>query len=221
MVMRFGAMGRVLAATAIGVGLAAPAMANYPEATTKQLLSACYSGADTIPLGLPFDRAKTTTPQVLIQPLIAEVNQQGKAAEAEVEQQVQERQAQLNALAKDKTQLASQIQRLKDAIAAKQVSGAQLVEVQQLLKELTDVQANPAAVQQKTKENRDKLIAKLRQEQSREIKRLQDCVCLVDGFQKKNPVDVFYKRAIEELTTGTAGVTKDWSEAKATCSKTK
>jgi hypothetical protein len=196
-------------------------MANYPEATTKQLLSACYGGADTIPLGLPIDRAKTATPQTLIQPLVAEVNQQGKAAEAEIEQQVRERQAQLNELAKDKQQLAAQIQRLKDAIAAKQIAGAQLAEVQQLLKDLTDVQSNPAAVQQKVKENRDKLLGKLRQEQNKEIKKLQDCVCLVDGFQKKNPVDVFYKRAIEELTTGTAGVTKDWSEAKTTCSKAK
>jgi hypothetical protein len=200
---------------------ATPAGGPYPEAVTRNLLETCQVDSGSIPLVLPLDRSRTTTGKALVQAPIERINQQAKAAQTEGEDQIAARQAELSDLFKDKAQFAAQVDQLKAAIAAKQVPAEQLPKVQKLLKDMQDIQGNPALLAQKANDSRKELKENISKQQATEVNKLNNCACVVDTFERGYPVETFYQRAIAELTSATPTVSKDWAAAKATCGKGK
>ncbi len=193
----------------------------YPEAVTQNLLQTCRSNESGIPLVLPLDRSRTTTAKALVQDPIGQINQRAKEAIAQGEAQVQERQTELAELFKNKEQFAAQVEQLKSAIAGKQIPAEQLPKVQKLLKDMQEIQGNPALLTQKANDSRKELKDTIGKQQATEVKKLTDCACVVDTFEARYPVETFYKQSIEEMTTGTPTVSKDWAAAKTTCGKGK
>jgi hypothetical protein len=209
------------APTAVAQAAAAPKGGPYPEAVTRNLLETCRSNESGIPLVLPLDRSRTTTAKALVQDPINQINQRAKDAIAQGESQVQERQQELAELFKNKEQFSAQVEQLKAAIAGKQIPAEQLPKVQKLLKDMQDIQGNPALLAQKANDSRKELKETIGKQQATEVKKLTDCACVVDTFEARYPVETFYQQSIAELTSGTATVSKDWAAAKATCGKGK
>jgi hypothetical protein len=201
--------------------VATPVGGPYPEVVTRSLLDTCQLDNGVIPLVLPLDRSRTTTGKALVQAPIDRINQQAKAAQTEGEAQIAERQTELSELFKDKAQFAAQVEQLKAAIAGKQVPAAQLPKVEKLLKDMQEIQGNPALLVQKANESRKELKENISKQQALEVNKLNNCACVVDTFERGYPVETFYKQAIAELTGGTPTVSKDWAAAKATCGKRK
>jgi hypothetical protein len=222
------AQGAIAVPTTTATPTAAPAIPTatptggpYPEAVTRNLLETCQVDSGSIPLVLPLDRSRTTTAKALVQAPIERINQQAKAAQTEGEAQIVARQAELSDLFKDKAQFAAQVDQLKAAIAAKQVPAEQLPKVQKLLKDMQDIQGNPALLAQKANDSRKELKENISKQQATEVNKLNNCACVVDTFERGYPVETFYQRAIAELTSATPTVSKDWAAAKATCGKGK
>jgi hypothetical protein len=90
-----------------------------------------------------------------------------------------------------------------------------------LLKDMQEIQGNPALLAQKANDSRKELKDTIGKQQATEVKKLTDCACVVDAVEARYPVEIFYKQSIEEMTGGTATVSKDWAAAKATCGKGK
>jgi hypothetical protein len=211
----------VKAPAAVAQAAATPKGGPYPEAVTQNLLQTCRSNESGISLVLPLDRSRLTTAKALVQDPINQINQRAKEAIAQGEAQVQERQQELAELFKDKAQFAAQVEQLKAAIAGKQIPADQLPKVQKLLKDMQEIQGNPALLAQKANDSRKELKDTIGKQQAAEVKKLTDCACVVDTFEARYPVEIFYKQSIEELTGGTPTVSKDWAAAKATCGKGK
>ncbi len=203
------------------VAQAAPKGGPYPEAVTRNLLETCQVNSGSIPLVLPLDRTQISTAKALVQAPIAQINQRAKEAIAQGEAQVQERQQELAKLFKDKEQFAAQVEQLKGAIAGKQIPADQLPKVEKLLKDMQEIQGNPALLAQKANDSRKELKDTIGKQQATEVKKLTDCACVVDALEARYPVETFYQQSISELTSGTATVSKDWAAAKATCGKGK
>jgi hypothetical protein len=209
------------APAAVAQAAATPKGGPYPEAVTQNLLQTCRSNESGIPLVLPLDRSRLTTAKALVQEPISQINQRAKEAIAQGEAQVQERQTELAELFKDKEQFAAQVEQLKSAIAGKQIPADQLPKVQKLLKDMQEIQGNPALLAQKANDSRKELKDTIGKQQAIEVKKLTDCACVVDTFEARYPVSTFYQQSIEEMTTGTPTVSKDWAAAKTTCGKGK
>ncbi|MGV0026133.1 hormogonium polysaccharide biosynthesis protein HpsJ [Phormidesmis priestleyi] len=89
---------------------------------------------------------------------IQQINQEATAAEGQVDTQVLQRQEQLSNLLKDEAQL----KRLNDTIASGQVQGDQLKQLQEVQKQLTQLKANPGALEGQAKEARNKALIQIR-----------------------------------------------------------
>jgi hypothetical protein len=89
---------------------------------------------------------------------IQQINQEATAAEGQVDTQVLQRQEQLSTLLKDEAQL----KRLNDTIASGQVQGDQLKQLQEVQKQLTQLKANPGALEGQAKEARNKALIQIR-----------------------------------------------------------
>lgn len=211
----------VKAPAAVAQATATPKGGPYPEAVTRNLLETCRLNESGISLVLPLDRSRTTTAKALVQDPINQINQRAKEAIVQGEAQIQERQTELAEMFKNKEQFAAQVEQLKSAIAAKQVPADQLPKVQKLLKDMQEIQGNPALLAQKANDSRKDLKDTIGKQQADEVKKLTDCACVVDALEARYPVEIFYKQSIEEMTGGTATVSKDWAAAKATCGKGK
>jgi ABC-type multidrug transport system fused ATPase/permease subunit len=101
-----------------------------------------------------------------------QIEKQAKDAEGQVEQQVQQRQAELTNLVKDTKQFDEQLKQMSEAIANNQVPEAQLPQLKQLEKDLKEIKANPAALQNKAKESRDQLLNRIRDEKQKAEKQV-------------------------------------------------
>lgn len=89
---------------------------------------------------------------------IQQIGQEATAAEGQVDTQVLQRQEQLSNLLKDEAQL----KRLNDTIASGQVQGDQLKQLQEVQKQLTQLKANPGALEGQAKEARNKALIQIR-----------------------------------------------------------
>ncbi|NJR52995.1 MAG: hypothetical protein HC780_28995 [Leptolyngbyaceae cyanobacterium CSU_1_3] len=89
---------------------------------------------------------------------IEQIGRQATEAEGQVDTQVQQRQAQLSGLLKDEAQL----KRLNDTIASGQVPPDQLAQLQEVQKQLTQLKANPGALDSQAKEARNKALIQIR-----------------------------------------------------------
>jgi ABC-type multidrug transport system fused ATPase/permease subunit len=99
-----------------------------------------------------------------------QIKKQAGDAEGQVEAQVQQRQAELTNLVKDTKQFDEQLKQMGDAIAnsgTNQMPPAQLEQLKQLEKDLKEIKANPAALQNKAKESRDQLLNRIRDEKQK------------------------------------------------------
>jgi ABC-type multidrug transport system fused ATPase/permease subunit len=103
---------------------------------------------------------------------LEKVGEQAKNAEGQVDQQVQQRQAELAELLKDGKRFDEQLKQLNDAIANKQVPESQLPQLQQLQKDLQEIKSNPAALQAKAQKSREEMLNKIRDDKSKEEKRI-------------------------------------------------
>jgi ABC-type multidrug transport system fused ATPase/permease subunit len=104
-----------------------------------------------------------------------QIGKQAKDAEGQVEQQVQQRQAELTNLVKDTKQFDEQLKQMGEAIAnsgTNQMPPAQLEQLKQLEKDLKEIKANPAALQNKAKESRDQLLNRIRDEKQKAEKQV-------------------------------------------------
>jgi flagellar biosynthesis GTPase FlhF len=115
----------------------------------------------------------TNTQQVAEQQ-ISQIGEQAKEAEGRVDQQVQQRQAELSELVKNNERFEQQMQQLQQAIESKQVPPAQLSQLQQLQKDLQDIKANPSALQNKAQESRNQLLNQIRSERQKQEKRVRE-----------------------------------------------
>jgi ABC-type multidrug transport system fused ATPase/permease subunit len=104
----------------------------------------------------------------------AKITDQAKNAEGQVEQQVQTRQSQLADLVKDQKKFDDQLKQLSDAIASNQVPEAQLPQLKQLQKDLQDIKANPAVLQEKAKTSKEQLLNQIRDQKGKEEKKIDD-----------------------------------------------
>jgi ABC-type multidrug transport system fused ATPase/permease subunit len=96
-----------------------------------------------------------------------QIGKQAKDAESQVEQQVQQRQSELTSLVSDTKKFDEQLKQMSEAIANNQVPPAQLEQLKQLEKDLKEIKANPAALQNKAKESRDQLLNRIRDEKQK------------------------------------------------------
>jgi hypothetical protein len=191
----------------------------YPEVVIERLLSSCKDNARSFSLDLPLDRTVGKSALQIVQKPIERISEQAKQAETEVEQQVQERKQQLADLLSDKAAADAQIKQLQDAIQAKQIPEGQLPQVKELLKDLQEIKANPALLNRKADDSRQKLLAEIRNQKTIQTNILQQCACQVEAIQKRYPVTAFYQNAIAELTGDSREVSDTWNKAKATCQK--
>jgi ABC-type multidrug transport system fused ATPase/permease subunit len=96
-----------------------------------------------------------------------QIDEQAKNAESQVEQQVQQRQADLSALVKDSKRFDEQMQQMNTAIANKQVPEAQLQQFQQLQKDLQEIKDNPSVLPKKAEESRNQLLNRIRDDKKK------------------------------------------------------
>jgi hypothetical protein len=111
---------------------------------------------------------------------IQEVNKQAEAAENNLQNQVQQNQAQLDGLLKDPKQLEQQMKQLDEqlaqmnaALASGQLKGDQLAELEKRKKELEQVKANPASLGDKVKQARDETLTKIRTEKDQKTEQIK------------------------------------------------
>lgn len=97
----------------------------------------------------------------------SQIDEQAKNAEGQVEQQVQQRQAELSALVKDSKRFDEQLKQMTEAINNKQVPEDQLPQFQQLQKDLQEIKKNPAALQSKAQESKDQLLNRIRDDKKK------------------------------------------------------
>jgi ABC-type multidrug transport system fused ATPase/permease subunit len=99
-----------------------------------------------------------------------QIKEQADKAEGQVEQQVQQRQAELTNLVKDTKQFDEQLKQMGEAIANSgnnQMPPEQLAQLKQLEKDLKEIKANPTALQNKAKESREQLLNRIRDEKQK------------------------------------------------------
>lgn len=101
-----------------------------------------------------------------------QINDQAKNAEGQVEQQVQQRQAELSELIKDQKKFDEQLKQLNDAIASKQVPEAQLPQLQQLQKDLQEIKGDPSKLQSKAQDSRNQLLNQIRDQKAKQEQKI-------------------------------------------------
>jgi hypothetical protein len=212
----------------------------YPDEILSELLESCTANQQRFHLTIPLSLSSTTTIRAVTDQQIADTNKQRKdaeveiskqalAAEIQVEQQVQQRQAELAELIRNPKNLAAQLRQMQEAIDSKQVSESQLADMKKLLKDLQDIQRDPSLLAVKADESRrslfneikksaDKALNEVSQPATQRLNRLKTCTCKIETLQRRYSAQAFYKRSLDELTTGPA-ISKDWSEISKTCSQ--
>jgi CHASE3 domain sensor protein len=101
-----------------------------------------------------------------------QITEQAKNAEGQVEQQVQQRQAELSELVKDQKKFDEQLKQLNAAIDSKQVPEAQLPQLQQLQKDLQEIKADPGKLQTKAQDSRNQLLNQIRDQKTKQEQKI-------------------------------------------------
>jgi ABC-type multidrug transport system fused ATPase/permease subunit len=104
---------------------------------------------------------------------VQEIDKQATEAQAKLDAQFQQSQAQLNTLLTNKPaldqqlkQLDEQLKQINDALSQGRVKPDQVAEVEKRKKEMEEIKADPSKLGAKVKEARDQALTKIREEQS-------------------------------------------------------
>jgi ABC-type multidrug transport system fused ATPase/permease subunit len=103
-----------------------------------------------------------------------QLDKQAQSAEKKIEPMLIDQQQALAAFGKDPKLLDERLKQTKEAIATKQVPEDQLPQLEEQLRVLEQVKANPSIVDSITKEARDKLLNRIRDEKQKSVKLLND-----------------------------------------------
>jgi DNA repair exonuclease SbcCD ATPase subunit len=212
----------------------------YPDVVLAELLSNCLDDTKSLTLIVPLDRNNSISIRSATDKRIANLDkrlreskdtleQEAQTAYRQVEVEVKDRQAQLEALVREPEKFNQQMQKVKEAIAQKKTPDGQLASLKTLLKDLEDIQRDPKVVKVKAQESRDRAFQEIRDSQKASLQQLDQnhtkskqrltlCTCKIEALQAKYPVQDFYKQMMKELT-GEPAISKDWSEVSQTCKK--
>jgi hypothetical protein len=98
---------------------------------------------------------------------VEQVGKEAQKAEGTVDSQVQERQAQLAELLKDKTKFEEQMKQLNAAVASPDLPKDQLPQLQKLQKDLQEIQADPGKLQAKAQDSKNEALQQIRNQKQK------------------------------------------------------
>jgi DNA repair exonuclease SbcCD ATPase subunit len=187
----------------------------YPDELLKGLLESCRSGKPQSYQLTPASQSNTTNIRAITEKQISQLDKKAKTAEADIKKQVaaaekqvdsqiQQRKAELKNLIRDPKQFDEQLRQLKTAIASKNTPKAQIPQLKALLKDLEEIQRNPAAINTKAEESgrtlrkriqaeAEKARSETRQKVNNQRSRLTSCTCKIETLQQQYSAQVFYQ----------------------------
>lgn len=212
----------------------------YPNEILTELLGSCVAERQRFNLTIPLNVASTKSVRTTTDEYIAAIDKktkleveriekQARSATEQVGEQSKNRQAELAELLRDREGFKAQIKQLKDALDNDQVPEGQRQQLEQLLKDLQDLQRDPSSITQKAErsrremlqviqENLDKERNQVRKTANKQRSLLTSCTCKIEAIQQRYTYPAFSKRALEEITIGPA-LSKDWAEVTQQCQK--
>jgi hypothetical protein len=98
---------------------------------------------------------------------VKNVGDEATKAEGSVDSQVQERQAQLAELLKDKTKFDQQLQQLNAAVNSPDLPKEQKPQLEKLQKDLKEIQADPSKLQSKAQESKNEALNQIRSQKQK------------------------------------------------------
>jgi chromosome segregation ATPase len=187
----------------------------YPDELLKGLLESCRQDKPQFYSPTSTSQSSTTSIRDFAETRISQLDKKAKAAEADIKKQVaaaesqvdsqiQQRKAELTDLIRDRRQFEESIRQIKATIATKNTPIAQIAQLKALLKDLEEIQRNPALIDKKAKDSGLDLRKKIRAEAERarnetrqkvnnQRNRLTSCTCKIEALQQQYSAQVFYQ----------------------------